>query len=64
MRKIKEHTFDHPPTGSDMTDAYNDYHYDFSHIEGVKFLLEYLEKTGQQEYYSIVKKSDQFTLGF
>lgn len=59
MRKIKEHTFDHPPTGSDMTDAYNDYHYDFSHIEGVKFLLEYLEKTGQQEYYSIVKKSDQ-----
>ena len=57
----KEPKFSVPMTEMDMVEAYNNYQYDFSYADGIKFLLEYLKATNQPDFYKLVKNADYFS---
>ncbi len=52
----KEPKYDRPMTEAEMTDAFNNYFFDYSYNDGIKFLLQYLKN--DEETYQIIKDYD------
>ena len=58
MAREKEPDFQRLMTDSEMTDAFNNYFYDYGQTDGVKFLSFYLTEIKDDEMVGLLKKAD------